>query len=324
MNRRRLDFLDVAKGFAILLMVLGHLEVTCEPVKVWIYAFHMPLFFVVCGMLIYNREVTNPESLRWGKILKKRLYQLGLPYLIWSFMFVAYLWFMAWIGGEDIQYVNKIKSILTLRGASTVWFLPCYAIAEIMMVLTCQYGKALSAIPVVAFFILYYNGVDAPVFTRACMGFSMVGVGYIFSRYVLRKQISGVWALPCIIVGSVLSVYQGRCDLNSLQFNNVALYVLTWTLFCFGFITIFREMERNHYYVRLIRFLSFWGRNSIVLLCTHIFFIEISRYVDYKLFDDVVRRSGLIGSIPLTVLVCVLEIPIIKISSTKLRWMFGR
>lgn len=324
MNRRRLEFLDVAKGFAILLMVLGHLEVTCEPVKVWIYAFHMPLFFVVCGMLIYNREVTNPESLRWGKILKKRMYQLGLPYLIWSFMFVAYLWFMAWIGGEEIQFVSKIKSIVTLKGASVVWFIPCYAIAEIMMVLACQYGKALSAIPVVAFFILYYNGVDAPVFTRACMGFSMVGGGYIFSRYVLRKQISGVWALPCIIVGSVLSVYQGRCDLNSLQFNNVALYVLTWTLFCLGFITLFMEMVQNHHFEGLVRFLTFWGRNSIVLLCTHMFFIEIIRYVDYKFFDGVVRDSGLVGSIPLTIIVCLMEVSVIKLSNTRLCWAFGK
>lgn len=321
---KRLEYLDVAKGFAILLMVFGHIEVTCEPIKVWIYAFHMPLFFVVCGMLIAHRETTNPASLKWDRILKKRLYQLGFPYIIWSLMFVMYLWLMEWIGGEDIQFVGKIKPIVTLKGASVVWFIPCYAIAELMMVLACQYRKSLCVVPIVIFFILYYGEFDALVLARSCMGFTMVGVGYLFSRYVFRKHVPVAWTLPCIIVGSALSAYQGLSDLNSQQFNNLFLYVVTWMLFCFGFITLFMEMVQNHHFDGLVRFLTFWGKNSIVLLCTHMFFIEIIRYVDYKFFDDVVRDSGIIGSIPLTVLVCVLEIPIIKISSSKLHWMFGK
>lgn len=48
---QRLDYIDMAKGFAIALMVFGHTFSTYQntPIMVWIYSFHMPLFFLTTG-----------------------------------------------------------------------------------------------------------------------------------------------------------------------------------------------------------------------------------------------------------------------------------
>ena len=40
----RLNYLDMCKGFAILLVVLGHIYERGSMAEVWIYSFHMPLF----------------------------------------------------------------------------------------------------------------------------------------------------------------------------------------------------------------------------------------------------------------------------------------
>ena len=51
---QRLDSIDLAKGIAIFLMILCHSGMN-NGITQWIYAFHMPLFFVVSGYL-YNGQ----------------------------------------------------------------------------------------------------------------------------------------------------------------------------------------------------------------------------------------------------------------------------
>ena len=49
LTKKRLNYLDYAKGIGILLVVLGHIY--NNSVKLWIYSFHMPLFFIISGYL---------------------------------------------------------------------------------------------------------------------------------------------------------------------------------------------------------------------------------------------------------------------------------
>ena len=53
-SSKRLNYLDYAKGIGILLVVLGHIY--NNNTKLWIYSFHMPLFFIISGYLLeYNK-----------------------------------------------------------------------------------------------------------------------------------------------------------------------------------------------------------------------------------------------------------------------------
>ena len=66
MNTKRLDWIDIAKGIGIILVVLGH---TLVPqvretgfagfLWIFIYNFHMPLFFFLSGYLIETEDATN-------------------------------------------------------------------------------------------------------------------------------------------------------------------------------------------------------------------------------------------------------------------------
>lgn len=80
----RLDYIDVLKGFAIFLMVMGHAlswsystDVVRTPdnafVRNLIYAFHMPLFFFLSG---YVTDLKNKEwTFSYCKqTLKKRFF----------------------------------------------------------------------------------------------------------------------------------------------------------------------------------------------------------------------------------------------------------
>lgn len=98
-KNERLEFLDLLKGFAIFLMVMGHFLAWTFPsdvdrgvfpifVRDLIYSFHMPLFFFVSGYLVdlKAKQWTLSYSLN---LLKKRLLTLLIPGFTFLFLFWA-------------------------------------------------------------------------------------------------------------------------------------------------------------------------------------------------------------------------------------------
>ena len=51
---KRIEWIDIAKGIGIILVVIGHIS-QIEVLNDIIYSFHMPLFFIISGYL-YKRK----------------------------------------------------------------------------------------------------------------------------------------------------------------------------------------------------------------------------------------------------------------------------
>lgn len=84
----RRDDLDRAKGFAIILVVLGHLVARADPQNVnWyeplrraIYAFHMPLFLYLSGMIAIQAGFLLTPRRRWPQVIRARARRLLVPF----------------------------------------------------------------------------------------------------------------------------------------------------------------------------------------------------------------------------------------------------
>ncbi|WP_367118171.1 acyltransferase family protein [uncultured Clostridium sp.] len=51
--KTRLNFIDILKGIAIVLVVLGHILYNQNNlIRIWLYSFHIPLFFIISGYLL--------------------------------------------------------------------------------------------------------------------------------------------------------------------------------------------------------------------------------------------------------------------------------
>lgn len=59
MTKKRIEWLDIAKGICILLVVLGHELTWNEKLRYLIYAFHIPMFFILSGMTAYITKETE-------------------------------------------------------------------------------------------------------------------------------------------------------------------------------------------------------------------------------------------------------------------------
>jgi len=74
MKKKRIDYIDYAKGFAILCVLLGHMEIS-PILKHSIYSFHMPLFFILSGYFL-RKGIPDKDS------IKKNFQALLVPYLV--------------------------------------------------------------------------------------------------------------------------------------------------------------------------------------------------------------------------------------------------
>lgn len=124
----RIGFLDVAKAYAIVLVIWGHLIQQTNPgfwdngVFSFIYSFHMPLFFLLSGMFLGKLF-----SLTFLQALKKRAVQLLLPAATISLLNLvvrcllgsAYLS----IGSIASAIVNMAWFCRTLFGCSIITYL---------------------------------------------------------------------------------------------------------------------------------------------------------------------------------------------------------
>ena len=75
----KVNKVDSLKGFAIILVVLGHIA---SPLSSFIYSFHMPLFFIASGFFL------NPTNELKSEIIKsfKRLFKPFFIYLSLGFI----------------------------------------------------------------------------------------------------------------------------------------------------------------------------------------------------------------------------------------------
>ena len=92
---------DVLKGILMICVIAGHLDVH-EYVRMYIYAFHMPLFFLISGYFYHplinedyipkSSSKTNTFFWRLRRVISKKAYALLYPYL--TMLILNYL---AWI-----------------------------------------------------------------------------------------------------------------------------------------------------------------------------------------------------------------------------------
>ena len=74
-GRKRIEWIDALRGIGLFFVVLGHsFGYRWDPVRLWIYSFHMPLFFFISGLTFRD------ESGQFFRFVLKKAKGLLLPY----------------------------------------------------------------------------------------------------------------------------------------------------------------------------------------------------------------------------------------------------
>lgn len=123
--RKRCEYIDILKGIGIFCVVFGHTTQN-ELILNFIYAFHMPLFFIISGMFLHNKPL----------FIRKQAKSLLIPYLSFGILTYLYWWlvesrFRELPTGETFlsQFINLFFPTSMQHCNVVLWFLPCLFIA---------------------------------------------------------------------------------------------------------------------------------------------------------------------------------------------------
>lgn len=335
-KKGRILYLDIAKGIGMLLVVIGHTEYVSASIRQYISSFHMPLFFLISGVLIWYKEEEYKE---WEYLFEKKVSRLLVPYFLFSIFYLVIESSRLLI--KDLEgwstIFRGIYQSICLQGVSVLWFLPALFLSEMIFIWIRKNSNHVQTVwCLVALFIsIYFINIDVQMFFLArsdklilsmlydiismllrgffCVGF--VGVGYYAGKMLLPKQFPTVLeffmsAIFMVIVG--IAVGQNlNTDLRGMNLGNLFWFFLCSIFGSLGIIFGCRVLSKLP--LRMIhRVFEYIGCNSLFIMATHIDFRIL--YISIKLAEliDTVIQNRILLSILIVLLVFILEFIMIE------------
>ena len=309
----RLFYLDVVRGIGILLIVLGHISTEKNIIVRYAYSFNVALFFIVTGYLLKfkNKNIYIKDQ------LKNKFTTLIIPYYFFSLFFILTNIF---INGLNIKnMVSEIAQILMFIPSNALWFLPALFFAEVFFTIWRKIKMNIIKITMfISFFTIpYLIGFINYNFILLVLGRAMVGTGFIIMGYIsfniintknIKKYIPIFLILITFIISFILNGVD--FDLYSLSFGNLFLYFFNGVIASISIIAIIKEVKVN-------KILEFYGKNSMIIMCTHQCFLMIlDKFYNY-------RDSDFVSQLGIFFIIILIEHLIINIINKYCIWPIG-
>lgn len=330
MERKR-EF-DYAKAIGIMLVVLGHMTTYPSIIRSAIYSFHMPLFFVVSGSLLWNKIF----DMDFGTYVKKKVVTILFP--AFFFECLMYVWVVVKNLLEHeltgIQLLKRFLGIFIQIGYSdytgSLWFLFTFFVVNILLFYLLRIDrKYLSVLAFVMILVSYgYTYAFPHVFlpwhleiVPACCGYVLFGV--VFAEKI--KHLGGLARGGCVLWGGWLILWiinyknlQNNYALDAHQFGNVFLDTLIAMLGAYAVIAFCESLSR-----REIPILVYVGKNSMVYYSVQAIGVGISNtLIRYFISKDVL--DGVWGVVISLIAMVVLIILISFFTEVYLRFIYPK
>ena len=309
MESKRLLYLDYAKGIWILLMLFQHSIPQHNLWRHYTQAFVMPLFFIVGGSLLFIKEKNGKELCITQNYFIRRLKRIGIPYLIGCLFLTVFFELLSITqGGHSIR--TNLYRIITLQGVESMWFLPVYLFSEILFLALAGnkrvlYFSGLFAL-ITLFFIVKFEGSPWPfaLFEKSLLGFLFFLGGYLlaFSKLIRQSLLVQVLLLSS-------GLFCARCNgfASFAELHNPLLFLLSGLLITSFVMFVCFFLESNKTKTIVNKVLNYYGRNTLLILCTNNLIIEIIRLVDYKITGSFLLHNGMLGNVLMFIFLSVSE-----------------
>lgn len=284
---KRLQYLDVVKGFGIILVVFGHIEYISQPLRIWLSSFHMPLFFLVSGMLIRYK---NEPELSMSALLTRKARGILVPYLWFSLLYFFINILNVAFGKITIEtFLQDGIDTLTFYGMSVLWFLPALFLAEILFFFLTKRLPQLYSILLIL--VLAVSSVFAEtslkplaaslagnlllltlinflrIFLRAAIACAFVCTAYytfpLLRPTSERSVLQLLLGILFFLVNLVLSQINGGIDFHYLVFANFPLFFLNALIGTSGVVLICKNIPH-------LAPVAFFGKDSLIVMATHV------------------------------------------------------
>ena len=292
-------YLDMVKGIAIFLVVLGHSDTIGPTVNTWLSTFHLPAFFIVSGILMSGKR---EEELPLKQVLPKKCKRLFVPYFGFSAITAPMILLNILEGHLDWAVMKELLwRTVSFQGYSVMWFLPVLFLAEFFVLLWLKlivrnrslqrfagvilcllttilsllaykgYGKV-AGLPLNAFWLG-----EIRVVAKAVVAGSFIGFGYLIGTVWAQAEKKWqtcqekIWyRIGGVCLGLLLSGVNLACvsrirlmDLNNLNVGALPVYLFLGAVGSLGILLICKNIPN-------IPIVAYYGQNSLIIMCTHL------------------------------------------------------
>lgn len=284
--KKRIEFLDIAKGIAVLLMIIGHTKNIPSDLRSFIFSFHMPVFFIISGYTFKTKP--------FKQVLVSSFKRLLLPYFITCMvMLVIYIirsrlkvnsnYFV--INYYDLRatlfsyFYGNCKThnfFIKIPGIEYIWFLNCLFVIRLLFNYISRLNIYLSGAVCLAFSVMGML-ISKYVWLPFNLDIALVALFFVYGGYVLKRidflnmPVAG-W-LICICVW-LLYIPFGHIEMAVRAYPYTVVSLISSLCGSIVFLKFCKCIEKYKY---INGFFTFFGTNSLALLCCH----NIESYVFY-------------------------------------------
>ena len=255
-NKSRIPWVDIVKGIGIFLVVLGHVYRN-NAVLIWLYSFHMPLFFMLSGWL----HTAKRKSLSMIDYCIKKFQLLIIPMII--FLSISYIyWLLVERHFRDFDI-------------GPMWFLIILFLVDVffeaMIIKLKRYVWLLLPVLLIGFFFGTIFLKSTCIFiwlSRLLGGCFFFFVGGVFSlvvelkTFTIKKRML-IASIILLILSGILSYLNGRVDMYSLIIGRSFLLLIANAFIGSSAVVCFSV------FLSKCKLFQYMGRHSIIILCTH-------------------------------------------------------
>lgn len=292
--RQRIRWVDIYKGLAILLVVVGHATGLFNP---YIYQFHMAAFFFISG---YTSKLGDRGLIQtWAG----KAYSIYLPYLSFFLLTLVLGWLLNLTGGYAVLFKDPFPGFLfslsefpahriyiNLLGAT--WFIVTlfgiYVVQRAVLFLCFERATVFFMLMSIACFLTGYGITRATVFNPdgfwylVFIGQFYFSLGYLFSQKEWLNKLGGQKLHLLLIVGiNVVLLYMfshqwpNTVDYPSRSFGNAftnVLAAMNGVFFLFAISVILDKFA----FEKVVFVIVKMGRATLGILLFHFLFFKIS------------------------------------------------
>lgn len=289
-SNNRLKYIDIARGIAIICIILGHLGV--GEINRVVFTFHVPIFFFITGYF------TN-DKLSIGEFIKNKARTLIVPYICACFAIIligtiisaitqgpdaAIRTALEWIYASAYGAGDSYTEPFYIKGIGAIWFLLASFWGSVFLRISLNMKKGVRIAMILALFAVGYWSYQTwfwfPFSIQAgCTATLFMYIGYLVKQCKEVYSQLGAEVKAAILVGASLvwldfirnfqTFWLVHCDIGRGVIDIVGCICASYVVLC-----ISRFIEKKMKILTDI--LSYFGRYSLIVLCIHI--IELNLF----------------------------------------------
>lgn len=124
-ENKRLNYISFLQFLGPILVIIGHAMNGLEynrilnPIKDWIYIFHMPLFFFIAGYLFIYTDSVKKKG--YKKFIKEKFWRLLFPYLVLNIVFIIPKFAASTFIKDQVEFSVEYFIYIFLAPRANIW-----------------------------------------------------------------------------------------------------------------------------------------------------------------------------------------------------------